>query len=173
MAPILSFTAEEVWEVLQADSTIEPVDAQSQVTIFAQCFQVLPFVEQHEALNSKWSRIRDIKSLVSRVLEVLRTDGKIGASLQAEVRIECAQADYDLLQSLGDQLKFILIVSATELVLGTQESTSIDSMKVSARASTHGKCARCWHYVEDVGTHPDHPDICGRCIQNLAEAASD
>ena len=181
MAPILSFTAEEVWETLQMDGTLELSDTPSKITVFAQCYHTLPSIEQQETLNAKWSRVREIRSQVSRVLEVLRTDGKIGASLQAEVRIECTQNDYVLLQGLGDQLKFILIVSAAEVVLmsgqsnsdSSVESSENDGLKVFARASTHGKCGRCWHYVEDVGAHPEHPDICGRCIQNLAEAASD
>ena len=96
-----------------------------------------------------------------RRLEDVRTEGKIGASLQAEVVLHASGDDYAALQSLGDDLKFVLIVSQAELVQGTGE------LRVEIAPTSHQKCARCWHWRADVGTDADHPEICGRFVSNL------
>ncbi|AWB33347.1 isoleucine--tRNA ligase [Orrella marina] len=166
MAPILSFTAEEAWQVLQQEGVLNVEDVPSQKTIFAQCYHTMPALDNAQDLNSKWSRVREIRAQVQKDLEVLRTDGKIGASLQAEIQIECGPVDAEILNSVGDQLKFVLIVSSATVVSGPG-----DEIRVLARASEHTKCARCWHYVADVGSDANHPDICARCVSNLAEAS--
>ena len=163
LAPVLSFTAEEAWEVLR-DVTLAPVDEPSKITIFAQCFYDLPEVKQQEVLCARWARIREIRADVLKTLEDLRSAGKIGSSLQAEVDLFASGADLELLQSISDQLKFILIVSRADIHPGS------DGLRVEAAASSHPKCARCWHYTADVGENPAHPDICGRCDDNLAQA---
>ena len=165
MAPILSFTAEEAWQTLQDEGIITLKDEASRRTIFAQCYQELPAIDQSDALTQKWLRVREIRAQVQRDLEVLRADGKIGSSLQAEVQILCGQTDFRLLESLGEQLKFVLIVSKVNVI-----QHDIDSLRIEARPSDQAKCARCWHYVQDVGSNPDHPDICLRCVSSLAEA---
>ena len=164
LAPVLSFTAEEAWEVLR-DITLAPVDEASSVTIFAQCYYQIPTVDDGATLLRKWLRLREIRAEVLRALEVLRADGKIGASLQAEVDIYAPAADFEILQGLGDQLKFLMITSRATAHLGA------DGLTIQAKPSAHEKCARCWHYVADVGHDPEHPEICGRCASNLAEAA--
>ena len=164
MAPVLSFTAEEAWEVLR-DITLAPVDDASNITIFAQCYQQLPAVDHADELSQKWHRLREIRAEVLRTLEVLRADGKIGASLQAEVDIYATNDDLALLQSLDDQLKFLLIVSRADA------HASSEGLRIEACASGHTKCARCWHYMPDVGQDSHHPEICQRCIDSLAEAA--
>jgi isoleucyl-tRNA synthetase len=160
MAPILSFTAEEAWQSLLLTS-LKKLPAIEQKTIFTQCYQVQPKVIDETALLEKWSRIREIRALVLRDLEDLRSAGKIGASLQAEIIITAPQADYDLLMSLGDQLKFVMIVSNARLALG-------QSLDIKSTPSNAHKCGRCWHYVTDLGVDPNHPEICGRCSSNLA-----
>ena len=164
MAPVLSFTAEEAWEVLR-DISLAPVDEHSKITIFAQRYQTLPILEDADQLQLKWQRLRDIRGEVLKTLEVLRADGKIGASLQAEVDLYANPDDLALLQSLGDQLKFLLIVSKANV------HPSTNGLRIEAAASPHSKCARCWHYVDDVGQDSAHPEICLRCVGNLAEAA--
>ncbi len=163
LAPILSFTAEEAWAVLREQSLGE-LDAPSQLTIFAQCYHTLPAVQDDQTLGQKWLRLRQIRAEVLRTLELLRTDGQIGASLQAEVDIYANQQDHALLASLGDQLKFLLIVSRAQAHLTEGD------LRIVAKPSTHTKCGRCWHYAPDVGQHPEHPEVCGRCVQNLLEA---
>ena len=147
MAPFLSFTAEEAWK-----------EFGSSESIFLETYA--DFKPQDNALLVKWTRIREIRDAVNKDIETLRADGKVGSSLQAEVTLEIAGEDFALLSSLGDDVKFIFITSAIILVAGTIQKTVVT-------ASSNMKCERCWHYVPDVGSHSEHPTICGRCISNL------
>jgi isoleucyl-tRNA synthetase len=113
------------------------------------------------ALLAKWARIRDIRDLVNKDIEALRADGKVGSSLQANVTLG-AREDHALLASLGDDLKFVFITSAIELIAGRGNATALQ-----VSASTAAKCERCWHYRDDVGHDAAHPTICGRCTSNL------
>jgi isoleucyl-tRNA synthetase len=162
MAPVLSFTAEEAWQALQTTS-LKHLSELEKKTIFTQRYQTQPSLSNEVMLLNKWSRVREIRAVVLHDLEDLRSAGKIGASLQAEIIITATQADYDHLLSLGDQLKFVMIVSKASLELG-------QTLAVKASPSTAQKCGRCWHYVSDLGVDPQHPDICGRCSSNLTHA---
>lgn len=164
MAPVLSFTAEEAWESL-VSITLQDATALEKKTIFTQCYQTQPKLPDESALATKWARIRDIRALVLRDLEDLRSAGKIGASLQAEIIISAPQDNYDILKSIGDQLKFVMIVSKVSLTLG--QTVHIESTPSQAQ-----KCARCWHYVADIGVDASHPEICGRCSTNLSHEHS-
>lgn len=165
LAPVLSFTAEEAWQVMR-ETTLGPVNQESELTIFAQCHHTIPTVEPVEQLLNKWSVLRDIRAQVLRELEVLRADGAIGSSLQAEVILTASGGELAALESLGDQLKFVLIVSHASVQAGD------GALKIGVSASTKQKCARCWHYADDIGHNEAHPDICGRCVNNLTEAGS-
>lgn len=165
LAPVLSFTAEEAWQVMR-ETTLGPVGQKAELTIFAQCYHAIPSVEQADPLSAKWTRLRNIRAQVLRELEVLRADGAIGSSLQAEVDLTASADDLVCLESIGEQLKFILIVSRA-----TVQARDGD-LQISVSASTKQKCARCWHYADDIGHHPSHPEVCGRCVQNLTEAGS-
>lgn len=165
LAPVLSFTAEEAWQVMR-ETTLGPVNQESELTIFAQCHHTIPTVEPAEQLLNKWSVLRDIRAQVLRELEVLRADGAIGSSLQAEVVLTASGGELAALESLGDQLKFVLIVSHASVQAGD------GALKIGVSASTKQKCARCWHYADDIGHNEAHPDICGRCVNNLTEAGS-
>jgi isoleucyl-tRNA synthetase len=150
MAPFLSFTAEEAWQVLgQGES------------IFTQTYW--PFAgggAADAALLAKWQRIHAIRDEVNKAIEAVRTTGAVGASLQAELVLQVNEQDEALLASLGDDLRFVFITSAVKLVSAAQ-------FGVIVTPSTHAKCERCWHYREDVGANPAHPTICGRCDSNL------
>ncbi len=150
MAPVLSFTAEEAYEIFEPGKS---------VTIFTNEFMKLPEIENAKALLEKWQRIRDIRSDVQKTLENLRESGKLGSSLQAEVSIACEGADYDALSSLGEELRFVMITSAASLKEGERE--------IVATVSNAKKCERCWHYVPTVGTNAEHPTLCSRCADNL------
>jgi isoleucyl-tRNA synthetase len=163
LAPVLSFTAEEAWEVLCQD-TLANVDAYGRITIFAECYHVLPSIQGAEPLSKKWARLREIRSDVQRELEVLRADGRIGASLQAQVNISASDLDFEILESLGQALKFVLIVSSVNVTQGQGE------LLIQASPSEKTKCGRCWHYTDDVGQDSAHPEICARCVANLTEA---
>lgn len=148
MAPFLSFTAEEAWKIIgNGDS------------IFLETFTSLP--EGDEALRAKWARIREIRDQVNKDIETVRTEGKVGASLQAEVTVAAQAEDLALLHSLEDDLKFVFITSAAQAVAGD------DALQITVQATQHPKCGRCWHHRADVGRDPAHPELCGRCVDNL------
>jgi isoleucyl-tRNA synthetase len=153
MAPFLSFTAEEAWKVFGSSESI-----------FMETYAEFPAPDA--ALLAKWSRIRELRDTVNKDIEALRTDGKVGSSLQANVALEVAAEDHALLASLGEDLKFVFITSAIDLIAASAVSTRVS-------ASSDIKCERCWHYRSDVGHDPAHPTICGRCTSNLYGAGED
>ena len=120
----------------------------------------LPKPEGEGDLLARWTQIRAVRAEVAKALEELREAGKIGSSLQAEVTLHCGGEKFDLLASLGDDLKYVLICSKVTIVRD-------DSDSLTAQASSHGKCERCWHLREDVGADAGYPGLCGRCISNL------
>ncbi|MES2509454.1 MAG: isoleucine--tRNA ligase [Pseudomonadota bacterium] len=153
MAPFLSFTAEEAWTVFGSSESI-----------FLETYvQLKP---QDDALLAKWSRIREVRDAVNKDIEILRADGKVGSSLQADISLQVNAEDEALLASLADDLKFVFITSAIRLASGAELATSV-------KASENAKCERCWHYREDVGSDAAHPTICGRCTSNLYGAGED
>jgi isoleucyl-tRNA synthetase len=147
MAPFLSFTAEEAWKVCGSSDSI-----------FMETY--LEMGQADAALLSKWSRIREIRDAVNKDIEVLRAEGKVGSSLQANVTLTVAANDHALLASLGEDLKFVFITSALTLAKGSE-------LAIQVMPSSAVKCDRCWHYRDDVGVDPAHPTICGRCTRNL------
>ena len=151
MAPVLCFTAEEIWQLQTGDRTD---------SVMLHTWQPLPAPAAETELVDKWRRLRGYRGEVMRALEELRIAGRIGSSLQAEVRIHCDGEKYDTLAALGDDLRFVLICSQTTLVRDSRD-------ELSCAPLPHAKCERCWHVRADVGTHPDHPGLCGRCIENL------
>ncbi len=148
MAPFLSFTAEEAWPLLNPGKP----------SVFCTTFWGFPAAD--EALIAKWKRILAVRAEVNKALEAVRGQGLIGASLQAELRLQAAGDELAALQSLGDDLRFVLIVSKISLV-------AADALGIEVLASPAPKCERCWHYRSDVGRNPAHPAICGRCDDNL------
>ncbi|MEY4882572.1 MAG: hypothetical protein RIS34_426 [Pseudomonadota bacterium] len=165
MAPFLSFTAEEAWAVL---GIAGKTPAATQDSIFLATYWDLdawPAQPGSEAtvrsdLLPKWARIREIRDAVNKDIEALRADGKVGSSLQVNVALTVNAHDHALLASLGDDLKFVFITSAIDLIAG-------DALSTRANASNDVKCERCWHYRDDVGSDTAHPTICGRCTSNL------
>ena len=114
----------------------------------------------------RWSSIRAVRADVQRELEQLRAAGKIGSSLQAAVTVRVSGGKFDALAALQDDLRFVLITSQAVLERAANEQDEA----ISAAPSSAVKCERCWHYRDDVGSHADHPGICGRCVGNLAGA---
>jgi isoleucyl-tRNA synthetase len=155
MAPFLSFTAEEAWTVLGAAGK---TPAATRESIFMDTY--VPMADADTALLAKWTRVRELRDLVNKDIEVLRADGQVGSSLQANVTLTVGPDDHALLASLGLGLKFVFITSAIEIVAG-------DEISVRASASKGIKCERCWHYCDDIGVDATHPTLCGRCTSNL------
>jgi isoleucyl-tRNA synthetase len=147
MAPFLSFTAEEAWKTFGSSESI-----------FMETYGAIAGAD--EALLDKWARIREIRDVVNKDIETLRAEGKVGASLQADITLAASPEDHALLASLGEDLKFVFITSAVTLQPGA-------ALTVQVTPSTAEKCERCWHYRADVGVDAAHPTLCGRCTSNL------
>ncbi|OGA65147.1 MAG: isoleucine--tRNA ligase [Betaproteobacteria bacterium RIFCSPLOWO2_12_FULL_65_14] len=146
MAPILSFTAEELWQVFtgkQDDS------------VFFHTWHELPRPADSQELVAKWQRLRELRDPVRKNIEALRADGKVGSSLQAELDYHADGRDYELLASLRGELKFLMLTSAARLHHGQTD--------VNVAVSEHRKCDRCWHYTPDV----NEEGLCARCQTNL------
>jgi len=150
MAPFLSFTAEEAWNVLAPGRS---------PSIFVETYSDTSAWGGDELL-AKWARIRAIRDVANKEIEAVRGSGRLGSSLQAELTIGADAADHALLASLGDDLRFVTITSQARLV-------AADALTVQVTPSTATKCERCWHYRDDVGVDPAHAAICGRCVSNL------
>jgi isoleucyl-tRNA synthetase len=146
MAPILSFTAEEVWQHFGGTKDD---------SVFFHTLHKIPAVPDADPLLAKWQRLRQLRDPVRKEIEALRAAGQVGSSLQANVEFHATGADYDALASLGDELKFLLITSAARVQEGDP------AVKVTRSADS--KCDRCWHYRSDV----DDDGLCGRCRSNL------
>jgi isoleucyl-tRNA synthetase len=157
LSPFLSFTAEEAWQCYPhfAKST-------ASVSIFTEEFGSFPEVKDAQALLAKWQRIREIRSDITKAIELQREAGIIGSSLQAELLIQVSVADFEMLQSILPDLRFVTITSKAEIA-----KSSDGNIQITVKPSTYQKCARCWHHTADVGSDPNHPDLCGRCISNL------
>jgi len=165
MAPILSFTAEEAWPLLDPKAWA----AQGE-TVFTQTWHAFPAVPDAESLLAKWTRLRAWRGEVTRRIETVRATGAIGSSLQAEVDVAAAGTLFEDLASLGNDLRFVLITSAARLREaedGELDGEAADIGRLEVAPSAHTKCERCWHWREDTGADPAHPALCGRCVQNL------
>jgi len=150
MAPILSFTGEEMWAQLAGEDN----------SVFLQTWHELPAQAGEADLLDRWTRIRAVRAEVQKELETVRVAGAIGSSLQAEVTLHASPDTQALLAPLGDDLRFVLITSQARV--NAAETDHIDVTPSAAK-----KCERCWHYRDDVDTHVDHSGLCGRCVSNL------
>lgn len=153
-APILSFTAEEVWEHLTNNT---------EGSVLLHCWHHFPSQPDTGLLQQRWKKIRTLRSQVLKKLEDSRTQGEIGSSLGATVEISVNSEDFVLLNTLGNDLRFVLIVSEVKLI---QVSNS-QQENISVAPSAHAKCERCWHYRQDTGHYQEHPSLCERCVTNL------
>ena len=167
IAPVLSFTAEEIWHNLPGQHT---------ETIFTETYynQLQPLSDNSLFSNEEWDQVVQVRIAVSRELEKLRVDGAIGGSLDAEVHLYCDEKLLSLLSKLDEELRFVLITSdATVQDLNAKPAQAAnaqleqDELWIVANASPHAKCARCWHHREDVGHSEIHPELCSRCIENV------
>lgn len=153
LGPVLSFTAEEAWEVLSGSD---------EDSVLYHTLHEFPQQAQdiEQELLDKWQAIREFRAQVTKELELLRESGKIGSSLQAEVEATVDGELHQYLNSLGDELRFVLIVSAIQVKKG-------EALSVSVSATGQTKCERCWHHRPEVGQIPEHPTLCGRCVSNI------
>lgn len=164
LAPILSFTAEEIWQFLPGER---------EESVFMATWWELPDV--HPTPGVDWDAVLALKSDVSRELERLRTAGAIGAPLEAEVDVYVDAQQRARLEGLGEELRFVLITSEARLLdAGQRPADAVPAVQVAkegawiaVRALEYGKCARCWHRRPDIGGDAGHPELCSRCVSNL------
>ncbi len=164
LAPVLCFTAEEIWENLPGERP---------PSVMLSTWYALPDAARTDVID--WPNITVVRDAVSRALEGLRKAGQIGSALQAEVDIYADQVHRELLAQLQDELRFVLITSEARLhdiAASTSDAADVEGplagkIRLVIRPSVHSKCQRCWHYRADVGSDAGHPEICARCVSNV------
>ncbi|MBL8263088.1 MAG: isoleucine--tRNA ligase [Xanthomonadaceae bacterium] len=158
IAPILTFTAEEMWGFL-------PGKREGHV-LFATWYDCLAPLPADAALNGeRFERLLALREQVSKVLEPMRASGEIGAALDAEIAIACNAEEFAWLSPLADELRFYFITG--DVIVAVDDDLRAREFEIAPRVSAKPKCIRCWHHRDDVGSHPDHPEICGRCVSNV------
>ncbi len=165
LAPVLSFTADEIWQHMPGERS---------ETVFLETWYegLFPLDRGDSFGRDFWRRVIDIRTAVGKQLEQLRANGVIGSSLDAEVDLYCDEQGAKDLGRLQDELRFVLITSyarvhGLDTRPGEAVDTGVEGVFVRAKASSHAKCERCWHHREDVGADEKHPSLCGRCVENV------
>ncbi len=166
IAPILAFTADEIWQYLPG--------ARNESVMLNTWYEGLAELPQGFELGREfWGQVMAVKAAVNKELENQRAAKAIGGNLQAEVTLYADDALRANLGKLGDELRFVLITSAVTLAPLDQapaeavQSEELAGLKLTVKKTEHAKCGRCWHHLPDVGSHADHPEICGRCVENI------
>ncbi|HVR82279.1 MAG TPA: class I tRNA ligase family protein, partial [Luteimonas sp.] len=161
IAPILSFTADEMWFHLPP----APGEAQRGGNVlFATWYDGLAPLNGDAVLSvDDFERLLALREQVAKVLEPMRANGAIGAALEAEITLRCGVADQNWLAPLVDELRFLLISGDVAII----PDDAAKDIAVLATPTTKPKCARCWHHRGDIGVDPAHPEICGRCVSNI------
>jgi isoleucyl-tRNA synthetase len=165
IAPILSFTAEEIWENLPG--------ARGPSVLLEQWYQALPSVAPNEAMGRLfWQQLMAVRTAVNKAMEAQRAAGVLRGSLDAVVTLYCSADLHASLHALGDELRFVLITSAATLLpldaAGADAvSTEMPELRLQISVAGEEKCERCWHRCPDVGHSTAHPTLCGRCIENI------
>ncbi|MGR9085467.1 MAG: isoleucine--tRNA ligase [Gammaproteobacteria bacterium] len=166
LAPITSYTADEIWQYLPG--------SRSESVFLETWYRGLAQLDADAALNQRfWQQIMAVRTVVSKELEKSRALGEIGSSLNAEIELYCNPEYFALLNQLADELRFVFIASNASVIAeqfcpDDAEVTDIEGIKVKIIVSGHKKCVRCWHHRYDVGDHAEHPELCGRCVDNVA-----
>ncbi|ODS24884.1 isoleucine--tRNA ligase [Candidatus Endobugula sertula] len=167
MTPILSYTADELWDALPA------IKGRPESVFLAEWYD-LPVADNDTTMGmdvAYWALIAKVKTAVNKVIEAKRNEGAIGKSLTASVTLYGDQDLVDQLLQLKDELRFVLITSSAKVSKEPApvyaESTDIKGLSVVVEANPYSKCTRCWHQCEDVGSHTNHPELCGRCVDNV------
>ncbi|WP_330114982.1 isoleucine--tRNA ligase [Pseudomonas sp. JS3066] len=165
IAPILAFTAEEIWQFLPGERNESVM-----LNTWYQGLSELP--EGTELDREFWEQVMAVKASVNKELENLRSNKAIGGNLQAEVTLFAEDALVASLAKLGNELRFVLITSAADVqplasAPADAVETEVAGLKLKIHKSAHTKCGRCWHHRADVGQFVKHPDLCGRCVENI------
>jgi isoleucyl-tRNA synthetase len=166
IAPILSFTADEIWQALPGQ--------RSEFVFTETWYEGLSALAQDSGINDEfWAQLITIRDEVNKSLEQARRDKKIGGTLEAKVTLFVNAELEKVLAQLGDELRFVLLTSDVTLKPLAEAGsdaveTELSNLKVTVEVAEAEKCERCWHHREDVGSNPEHPGLCGRCVTNVA-----
>jgi isoleucyl-tRNA synthetase len=164
LAPILSFTADEIWRYLPGERS---------PSVFLETWYkgLFPLDDASPYNRELWDFVLKVREAVSKEMEVPRVRGDIGSSLDAEVALYGSEPVLEKLSRLGDELRFVFIASNVTLspLSGAENAlpTEIEGLELKVTVSGQAKCVRCWHRRPDVGRHPEHPELCGRCVENV------
>ncbi|WCN07692.1 isoleucine--tRNA ligase [Marinomonas mediterranea] len=167
ISPILSFTADEIWQSLPGEH--------GESVFLETWYEGLTELSGEERFGRDfWKQVLEAKVAINKVLEAARNEGKIKASLSAEITLFCDDNLKSVLDQLGDELRFVLIASDVKVLPFSDASenaveSELDGLKVVVATSSNEKCVRCWHHREEVGKREEHPELCDRCISNLPE----
>ena len=163
ISPILSFTAQEIWQFIPGE--------RGELIFLETWYTQLDRMPGSEMGSAYWQQIMTVKTAVNKELETQRGEGNIGGSLGAEVTLYCDDSLQKQLEMLGDELRFVLITSRAQLKPLSEATdvleTEVEGLRLSVKASEHAKCDRCWHHREDVGSDSNHPELCSRCVDNI------
>ena len=166
LAPIISYTADEIWQYMPGE--------RSESVFLETWYQGLVKLDADAAMNREfWQQVIAARAAVSKELEKSRAKGDIGSPLNAEVELYCNEALFTVLDQLAGELHFILMTSNASVIAeqfcpDDAIQTELEGMKLKVLISGHKKCVRCWHQRYDVGEHAEHPELCGRCVENIA-----
>jgi len=165
LAPILSFTAEEIWQHMPGE--------RNESVFLNKWYDRLAEHDEYALNDEFWATIMLVREEISRELEKARKEKIIGSSLAAEVDIYCNSKIMKELSRLGDELRFVFITSYARVYpLNEKPAYAVvaegwDGLSMVVKATQNSKCERCWHHREDVGSYPGHKTLCGRCIENI------
>ncbi len=166
IAPVLSFTADELWGYLPATTGS---GARAGNVLFATWYEGLaPLPADAQLGAADFDRLLVLREQVAKVLEPMRANGQIGAALEAEITVTAGADTAAHLQPLAEELRFLLISGDVTVV-----AAQTDDIFVSAQPTTKAKCVRCWHHRADVGVDASHPELCGRCVSNIQGPGED
>lgn len=165
MAPVMSFTAEEIWKMIPGK--------QSESVFLTTWYEQLSPLPQDTMNQAYWEKIRAVREAVNKEIENERNAGKLGSALEAEVHLYCGPLLKQQLDELDNELRFVLITSLAKVTpehAGPVDAimTEVPGLALKIVPTTQAKCERCWHRVSDVGANPDYPGLCGRCVENVA-----
>ncbi|HCR3443830.1 TPA: isoleucine--tRNA ligase [Morganella morganii] len=166
MAPIMSFTADEIWNVMPGK--------RPQYVFTEEWYDGLFGLNAQDSMNDDyWATLLAVRGEVNKVLEQARADKLIGGSLEAAVTLYADDALAAQLNSLGNELRFVLLTSQADVkpLSAAPESavnSELDGLRIGFGKAEGSKCPRCWHYATDIGQDSEHPELCGRCVTNVA-----
>lgn len=165
MAPITSFTAQEIWQEMPGE--------RGKFVFTETWYDGFNSFTQDGALDDDfWQQIMAVKDAVNQALEQARKAQVLGGSLEADITLYADEALKTQLDLLGDELRFVLITSGATVKASAEktddaEKTDVSGLFVSVAKTAGEKCVRCWHHREDVGSHTGHEELCGRCVTNV------